>query len=270
MRKRHPKMKKSNLVILSICVSFCFNPFVLAQNAAVVNGKPIPLAKLTRMLEKSGQMNSPDVKEKARDVLITKELILQEADKRGLTKNEEVRDAMEQARLSVLVSAVFEDYISKDGISDKDLLPVYEKVKGQFGGKQYKVRHILVENEKLANTLQAQIKGGANFSDLAKTNSKDQGSAPNGGSLDWVTASGLVPEFAQVMTTLKAGELASSPVKSQFGWHIIQVDEIKDTPTPSMQEVKPQLVQMLTQDQNWQKFKFSEMMEKFKSKAKIQ
>ena len=118
MRKRHPKMKKSNLVILSICVSFCFNPFVLAQNAAVVNGKPIPLAKLTRMLEKSGQMNSPDVKEKARDVLITKELILQEADKRGLTKNEEVRDAMEQARLSVLVSAVFEDYISKDGISD--------------------------------------------------------------------------------------------------------------------------------------------------------
>jgi peptidyl-prolyl cis-trans isomerase C len=93
---------------------------------------------------------------------------------------------------------------------------------------------------------------------------------PNGGSLDWVTASGLVPEFAQVMTTLKAGELASSPVKSQFGWHIIQVDEIKDTPTPSMQEVKPQLVQMLTQDQNWQKFKFSEMMEKFKSKAKIQ
>ena len=70
MRKRHPKMKKSNLVFLSICVSFCFNPFVLAQNAAVVNGKPIPLAKLTRMLEKSGQMNSPDVKEKARDVLI--------------------------------------------------------------------------------------------------------------------------------------------------------------------------------------------------------
>ena len=161
-------------------------------------------------------------------------------------------------------------YKAKDGISDKDLLPVYEKVKGQFGGKQYKVRHILVENEKLANTLQAQIKGGANFSDLAKTHSKDQGSAPNGGSLDWVTASGLVPEFAQVMTTLKAGELASSPVKSQFGWHIIQVDEIKDTPTPSMQEVKPQLVQMLTQDQNWQKFKFSEMMEKFKSKAKIQ
>ena len=86
MRKRHPKMKKSNLVFLSICVSFCFNPFVLAQNAAVVNGKPIPLAKLTRMLEKSGQMNSPDVKEKARDVLITKELILQEADKRGLER----------------------------------------------------------------------------------------------------------------------------------------------------------------------------------------
>ena len=116
MRKRHPKMKKSNLVFLSICVSFCFNSSVAAQNAAVVNGKPIPLAKLTRMLEKSGQMNSPDVKEKARDVLITKELILQEADKRGLTKNEEVRDAMEQARLSVLVSAVFEDYISKDEV----------------------------------------------------------------------------------------------------------------------------------------------------------
>lgn len=258
-------LKTTLLICLFTSISSSF-----AQNAVVVNGKAIPSAKLNRLIEQSGQPNSPEVREKARDILITKELVLQEADKRGLTKSPEVQDAIEQAKLSVIVSAVFEDFISKEGISDKELQPVYDSMKSQMGGKEYKARHILVSDEKLAKSLLAQIKAGANFAELAKANSKDPGSAAKGGDLDWVSASSLVPEFSKVMTTLSAGQLASEPVKTDFGWHIIQVDEIKDTPIPTLAEVKPKLVQMLTQDQNWQKTKFAEMMEKFKAKAKIQ
>jgi len=260
-------------IILKTTIAICLlssYTFVNAQNAAVVNGKPISSAKLNRLIEQSGQPNSPELREKARDILITKELVLQEADKRGLTKSPEIQEAIEQAKLSVLVSAVFEDFVSKEGISDAELQTVYDSMKSQMGGKEYKTRHILVGEEKLAKSLLAKIKAGASFAELAKANSKDPGSAVKGGDLDWVSANSLVPEFSKVMTTLSAGQLAPEPVKTEFGWHIIQVDEIKETPIPTLAEVKPKLVQMLTQDQNWQKSKFAEMMEKFKSKAKIQ
>jgi peptidyl-prolyl cis-trans isomerase C len=262
-------MKNILKTTIAICLLSSYT-LVNAQNAAVVNGKPISSAKLNRLIEQSGQPNSPELREKARDILITKELVLQEADKRGITKNPDVQEAIEQAKLSVLVSAVFEDFVAKEGISDAELQPVYESMKSQMGGKEYKVRHILVSEEKLAKSLLAKIKAGGSFADLAKANSKDPGSAVKGGDLDWVSANSLVPEFSKVMTTLTAGQLAPEPVKTEFGWHIIQVDEIKETPIPTLAEVKPKLVQMLTQDQNWQKAKFAEMMEKFKSKAKIQ
>jgi peptidyl-prolyl cis-trans isomerase C len=259
-------MLKSFLFAISVLTT----GLVMAQNAVIVNGTPIPSAKLDRLIQNSGQPNSPEVRNKARDVLITKELINQEANKRGVTKEPEVQDALEQAKLSVLVSAVFEDWLSKDGIKDKDLQAAYDSMKGQLGGKEYRASHILVDNEKLAKSLLIQIKAGGNFSELAKANSLDKGSAQRGGDLDWMSASSLVPEFSKAMTSLSPGQLSPTPVKSQFGWHIIQLNEVREQPVPTLAEVKPQLVQMLTQDQNWQKYKFTEMMESFKSKAKIQ
>ena len=172
--------------------------------------------------------------------------------------------------MGVLVSAVFEDWVTKEGISDKDLEAAYNSMKGQLGGKEYKASHILVKEEKLAKSLLAKIKAGGNFAELAKANSLDKGSAINGGSLDWISPAALVPEFSKAMTALTPGQMAPAPVKTQFGWHIIQVNELREQPVPTMQEVKPQLIQMLTQDQNWQKAKFMEMMDGFKAKAKIQ
>lgn len=260
-------------IILKTSIALCLLStlsIASAQNAAIVNGKAISSAKLNRLIALSGQADSPEVREKAREILITKELVLQEADKKGITKNADVQEAIEQAKLSVIVSAVFEEYITKGGgMTDKDLQPVYDSMKGQMGGKEYKARHILVSEEKLAKSLLAKIKAGESFAELAKANSKDPGSAVKGGDLDWVSANSLVPEFSKVMITLAAGQLASEPVKTDFGWHIIQVDEIKDTPIPTLEEVKPKLIQMLTQDQNWQKAKFAEMMDKLKAKAKI-
>jgi peptidyl-prolyl cis-trans isomerase C len=260
--------KQLKNVILFMTMNVCV--FSHAQNAVIVNGTPIPSAKLDRLIEQSGQPNTPDVRAKARDVLITKELVNQEASKRGLIKNPEVQDALEQARLSVLVSVVFEDWISKDGMTDKDMQASYDAMKGQLGGKEYKASHILVSDEKLAKSLLTQIKAGANFAQLAKSFSIDKGSAVNGGSLDWVSPNSLVPEFAKAMSSLSAGQVYQLPVKTQFGWHIIEVNEVREQPVPTLAEIKPQIMQMLAQDKNWQKQKFTEMMESFKAKAKIQ
>ena len=242
-----------------------------AQNAAVVNGKSIPKAKLDRLLASAGQAASnSELRERARDMLITRELILQEANKRGITQNEAIQDQLEQAKLNILVSALMDNYILNGGVNEEELKGAYEQVKGQFGGKEYKVRHILVEKESDAKNLIAKIKSGEKFEDLAKANSKDPGSAANGGDLDWMSPQALVPEFSKAMTALQKNQMTDKPVKSQFGYHIIQLDDVRDAKIPTISELKPQLIQMLSQDQNWQKAKFAEMLANLKAKAKIQ
>ena len=264
-------MKKNRLFGSIACIFlFTFSTSIFAQNAVIVNGKSIPKSKLDKLVERSGQQNSPEVREKGRELLITRELITQEAEKRGVLQREDVKEQLDQAKLSVLVAAVFEDYLATDGITDKDLTPVYDSVKGQFGGKEYKVKHILVQTEAIAKSITTRLKNGDSFESLAKEFSKDPGSASKGGDLDWVASASLVPEFSKAMSKLEKNQTTPSPVKTQFGWHIIRLEDVRDAKVPSLQELKPQLIQMLTQDQNWQKAKFGELMEKLRSKAKIQ
>ena len=257
--------------IILACSIGLLSASVTAQNAAIVNGKPIPKAQLDRLIKSSGQSaTDPKIREQGRELLITRELILQEADKRGVSQKDDVKDQIEQARLGVLVGALFEDYIDKGGITEEDYKSAYDSIKSQFGGKEYKVRHILVEKEADAKALIAKMKAGAKFEDLAKANSKDPGSAPDGGELGWVSDKALVPEFSKVMTTLKKGQMTDKPVKTQFGWHIIQLEDVRDVKIPSMAEIKEQLKAMLMQDQAWQKAKFAEMMKKIREKARIE
>jgi len=241
-----------------------------AQNAVIVNGKSIPKAQLDKLVEKSGQADSPQVRDQAREMLVTRELILQEADKRGVIQKESVRDQLEQSRVGVLVAAVFEDFIEREGVTEADLKAAYENVKDQYTGKEYHVEHILVEKESDAKAITVQLKAGGNFEEIAKAKSKDPGSAPNGGDLGWVSEKSLVPEFSKAMVQLKNGQITDKPVKSQFGWHIIKTLDSRDLKAPSMEEVKAQLKQMIMADQNWQKAKFTEMMQKLRAKAKIQ
>ena len=126
-------------------------------------------------------------------MLIDRELINQEAIKLGLLTNDNIQEQLEQARLNILVNAVLEDYITRDGVSDAELKASYEQIKTQFDGTEYKVRHILVEKEADAKALIVKIKAGEKFEDLAKTSSKDTGSAVNGGDLNWMTPKALVP-----------------------------------------------------------------------------
>ena len=243
---------------------------VFAQNAVIVNGKPIPKAQLDKLLQKSGQADNPQVRDQAREMLVTRELILQEANNRGLSQNDAVKEQIEQSRMGILVAAVFQDYVEKEGIAEADLKAAYESVKSQYTGKEYHVEHILVEKEADAKAITAQLKAGANFEELAKAKSKDPGSAPTGGDLGWVSEKSLVPEFSKAMVQLKKGQITDKPVKTQFGWHIIKMDDVRDVKAPPMEEIKDQLKQMIASDQNWQKAKFTEMMQKLRAKAKIQ
>ena len=243
---------------------------VFAQNAVIVNGKPIPKAQLDKLLQKSGQADNPQVRDQAREMLVTRELILQEANNRGLSQNDAVKEQIEQSRMGILVAAVFQDYVEKEGIAEADLKAAYESVKSQYTGKEYHVEHILVEKEADAKAITAQLKAGANFEELAKAKSKDPGSAPTGGDLGWVSEKSLVPEFSKAMVQLKKGQITDKPVKTQFGWHIIKMDDMRDVKTPPMEEIKDQLKQMIASDQHWQKAKFAEMMQKLRAKARIQ
>ena len=258
-------------LILACSISL-MSTSVMAQNAAIVNGKPIPKAQLDRLIKNSGQSaTDPKIREQGRELLITRELIVQEADKRGVTQKEDIKDQLEQARMAVLITALFEDYIdNRGGITDDDYKMAYDSIKGQFGGKEYKVRHILVEKEADAKALIAKIKAGAKFEELAKTNSKDPGSAPNGGDLEWVSDKALVPEFTKAMVTLKKGQMTDKPIKTQFGWHIIQLDDVRDVKIPPISEIKEQLRSMLMQDQAWQREKFAQMMKAIREKARIE
>ena len=264
-------MKLLSTLAVSVALTATLTTPVLAQNAAVVNGKAIPKAKLDKMLASAGQVaNNPELRDRARDMLITRELINQEAIKRGVINNDGIQEQLEQARLNILVGAVFEDYIQREGVTEAELKTAYEQVKGQFSGKEYKVKHILVEKEADAKSLIAKIKAGEKFEDLAKANSKDPGSAVNGGDLNWMNPQALVPEFSKAMVALDKGQMTDKPVKSQFGFHIIKLEDVRESKVPTVAELKPQLIQMMAQDQNWQKAKFEEMLAKLKSKAKVQ
>jgi peptidyl-prolyl cis-trans isomerase C len=258
------------ILTISALSAIFLSSAVYAQNAAIVNGKAIPKAQLDKLVQKSNQPDNPQVREQAREMLVTRELILQEANNRGVTQKESVREQLEQSKMGILIAAVFEDYVEKEGVAEADLKVAYEQVKSQYTGKEYHVEHILVEKEADAKAITAQIKAGGNFEQIAKEKSKDPGSAPNGGDLGWVSDKALVPEFSKAMVQLKKGQITDKPVKTQYGWHVIKLDDVRDVKAPSMEEIKDQLKQMITADQNWQKAKFSELMQKLRAKAKIQ
>jgi peptidyl-prolyl cis-trans isomerase C len=238
-----------------------------AQNVAIVNGKPVPKERvdmLAAQLAKAGRPVGPEMQGQLKDEVIAREIFLQEAQKRGLDATDDYKAQMELARQTILIRELFADYQKKNPVTDADIKAEYDKFAAANGGKEYKARHILVENEDQAKKIIAELKKGAKFEDIAKKQSKDPGSGANGGDLDWATASSYVPEFAQAMTKLKKGEMTQVPVKSQFGWHIIRVDDIRDAQLPKMEDVKPQITQQLQQQ------KLAQFQESLRKSAKVE
>jgi peptidyl-prolyl cis-trans isomerase C len=239
----------------------------LAQNLAVVNGKPVPSSRvkaLQQQVEASGRPVTPEVLAQIKEELIAREVFMQEARKRGLDASEDYKTQLELARQTILIRQLFADFQKKNPVTDADIKAEYDKFVKENGGKEYRVRHILVETEAEAKGLIADIKKGGSFEDLAKKASKDPGSGANGGDLDWAAAASYVPEFSAAMVKLDKGQMTDTPVKSQFGFHIIRVDDVRDAQLPKLEEVKPQIAQQLQQQ------KMSAYQESLRSKAKIQ
>jgi peptidyl-prolyl cis-trans isomerase C len=236
-----------------------------AQNIATVNGKAVPKSRVDTLIqqaERAGQKVSPEMQTQARDQVVLREIFAQEAERRGINASPDFRAQMELARQSILIRELFEDYRKKNPVSDDAAKAEYDKFKAQAAGSEYRASHILVESEDKAKALIAQIKGGAKFEELAKKESKDPGSGANGGDLDFAKSDAYVPEFSQAMTKLKKGEMTETPVKSQFGFHIIRLDDTREAQFPAFDDVKGQIKQRLEQT------KLQQFQEDLRSKAK--
>jgi peptidyl-prolyl cis-trans isomerase C len=248
-------MKKTFIAASIVLAAAGLAPLaVQAQNVAVVNGKPVPKARVDAIVTQvqkqatqRGQQLPPDLDKLVRDKVVTDEILSQEAERRGLAASADFKSQMEIARQSILIGLLSQDVEKKSAVSDAEVQAEYDKFKAQSSGTEYKARHILVEKEDDAKALIAQLKAGGNFGELAKKNSKDPGSAPNGGDLDFASPSSYVPEFSQALVALKKGEYTQVPVKTQFGYHIIMLEDTRAAQFPPLADVKPQIVQRLTQ-----------------------
>ncbi|QOL48841.1 peptidylprolyl isomerase [Massilia litorea] len=239
-----------------------------AQNLAVVNGKAIPTSRVDAIVKQvvaQGQgQDSPQLREAIKKDLIAREVLMQEAIKQGYDKKPDVKQALDSARQAIVVNQLARDYIAKNPVTDAEIKAEYDRfAKTQSGEKEYHLRHILTTTEDEAKAVIAKLKGGAKFEDLAKQ-SKDTGSAANGGDLDWAAPSAFPPEFAAGFTKLNKGQVTETPVKTGAGFHVIKVDDVRAVKVPAMDEIKSQIAESLTQT------KLAAYQEEMVKKAKVQ
>jgi peptidyl-prolyl cis-trans isomerase C len=239
----------------------------LAQNVAIVNGKAVPKARLDALatqIERAGRPVTPEMQGQLRDEVIAREIFMQEADKEGLAQTDDFRNQMELARQSILIRELFNQYQKKNPVTDAEMKAEYAKFVAANSGKEYKARHILVEKEDQAKAILASLKKGGKFEDIAKKQSQDPGSGANGGDLDWAAPDRYVPEFSQALAKLNKGQTTDAPVKTQFGWHIIRLDDVRTPQLPAFDQVKPQLQQQMAQQ------KLGKYQEELRAKAKVE
>ena len=259
-------MKRFFLPALSAIIFGLALP-ALAQNVAIVNGKPVPKARveaLAAQLAKAGRPVGAEMEGQLKDEVIAREIFMQEAQKRGLDASDDFKAQMELARQTLLIRELFADQQKKNPVSDADIQAEYDKFVSANGGKEYRARHILVEKEDEAKAIIASLKKGGKFDEIAKKQSKDPGSGANGGDLDWANAASYVPEFSSALIKLNKGQTTDAPVKSQFGWHVIRLDDVRQAQLPKLEEVKPQIAQQLQQQ------KLAKFQEDLRGKAKIE
>ncbi|HJV02696.1 MAG TPA: peptidyl-prolyl cis-trans isomerase [Burkholderiaceae bacterium] len=238
-----------------------------AQNIAVVNGKAIPTSRVDAVVKQvvaqGQQQDSAQLRELIKKDLIGREVMMQEAEKQGFAKDPNVKQQLENARQAIIINALVGDFVKKNPVSDADIKAEYDRFAKQAGDKEYHVRHILLGTEAEANDVIAKLKAGGKFEDLAKA-SKDTGSASTGGDLDWATPSSFPPAFSDAFVNLQKGQFTDKPVQTPNGFHVIKVDDIRPAKLPTLEEVKPQIAEALTQK------KLQAYQQEMVKKAKIQ
>ena len=237
-----------------------------AQNIAIVNGKAVPTTRveaLAQQVARSGRPITPDVEAQIKEEVIAREIFMQEAQKRGLDATPEYKTQIELARQTILIRELFAEFQKTSAVTDADVQAEYDKFVAANGGKEYRARHILVETKAQADAIFASLKKNGKFEDIAKKQSKDPGSGANGGDLDWAAPGNYVKEFSDAMVALNKGQV-SAPVQSQFGFHIIRLDDVREAQLPKLEEVKPQISQQLTQQ------RMAAFQQELRAKAKVE
>ncbi len=251
------------------------------KNAAVVNGIGIPQARvdfvaksqLAQAQAQQGQpgqqplQDSPEFRNNVLEILITREILYQEAVKRKLDKNVDYQTQLDLAKQQIILALLIDDMTKKLTPTDADVRKEYERVKAERGGdagKQYKSRHILVKEEAEAKQIIADLEAGGDFAAIAKEKSQDTGSKDEGGELDWSEAEAYVQPFGEALKAMKKGERSKEPVKTTYGYHIIELEDVKSVPFPEYDKVKPQIQQQLATKMR------DDYVAELRAKAKIQ
>ena len=258
--------KKTTLAAALLVGALISAPAMAAGKAFVtVNGVAIPqnLADTFIAEQKAqGAPDSPELKNAVHEELIRRELLIQEAKKAGIDKRADVSAQADAARQAIFIRAFVQDYLKKNPITDAQLKADYDKIKAQLGDTEYKARHILVQKEEDAKAIVDNLKKGAKFEELAKQ-SIDPGSKDNGGDLGWASAGNFVKPFADALTALAKGKFTETPVKTDFGYHVILLDDSRPLSAPSFEEVKPRLQQQAQQQQ------IGKLVDSLRAKAKV-
>jgi len=242
--------------LVALATLLCVAP-VLAKDetpksagaVATVNGKAIPKNRADALVNAQtaqGQADTEELRKAIREELVRREVIVQEALKKGFDKKSEIQGQMELARQGVLINAYLGDYVRNHPVTEDAMKREYDTIKQQLGDKEYKARHILVEKEDEAKDIIAKLKKGDKFEDLAKQ-SKDPGSKERGGDLGWAAPSSYVKPFSEAMMKLAKGKYTETPVKTDFGFHVILLEDSRELKLPPVDEAKQQLSQRLQQ-----------------------
>ena len=237
-----------------------------ADAIAVVNGHYIAKATLEKLEKEIAERSHGQVfpKEKLIEELIQRELLVQDAEQKHLEKSAEILAQLDSAKKTLLTQADVQDFIKANPVTDAEIKAEYDsKVAGE-NGTEYKARHILVKTEDEAKKIVTELDKGGDFAKLANKYSLDGKEAQNGGDLGWFAPSQMVAPFSEAVVKLEKGQYTKTPVKTQFGWHIILREDSKAQTPPPLDAVKEQLMPFL------QRKKVQTMIENLRKQAKVE
>jgi peptidyl-prolyl cis-trans isomerase C len=238
-----------------------------ANAIAKVNGKPIPQSRLEYLMKSKSLQGHSDASESmnhALHMLISQEVLYQEAARMGYEMNADVATQIEISKEEVVIDAYLRDYAKSHPISEDMVKQEYEYQKALSGDKEYKVQHILFEAEEEATLAVAELKKGASFEELAAQNSADEGSNNRGGVLDWAPAVRYVPQLQEALKKLEKGQMTEAPVQSEYGWHVVRLDDERQLTFPAFEDVKLKIYE------NLQRQAVDEIIAALRAKAEIE
>ena len=259
-------LKTSRLAALLIAGAIISAPaFAQSKTFATVNGQAIPQSVYDAFVAEQkaqGTPDTPELQNAVKEELIRREILAQEAKKKGLDKKGNIQGQVELAKQAVLIRAFLSDYVAAHPISEAQLKAEYEVIKTNLGTTEYKARHILVADEEEAKGIIAKLDKGEKFSELAKV-SKDPGSKDKGGELGWSSPNSYVKPFGEALAKLKKNEYTKTPVKTDFGYHVIMLEDSRPANPPPFEQVKQQMQQRAAQQQ------VEQLVKELRGKAKV-